>query len=134
MLSVLIAIVSIVLLVLVAKGVGGTIVFGGAERPERIVGATVALVELDGLGTSPPSTIEATVQEWSPTDRTYRLVFVSPQEVGGRQESFATVSARHAGYPVSSAGRRRVLAVAGYMQSGAAFIACIRRRTSRAAA
>jgi hypothetical protein len=134
MLSIVLAAVSIVLLVLVAKGVGATVVFGGAERPERILGATVALYQFDGLGPSPPSAVEATVQEWLPADHSYRVVFAAPQEIGGHVESFATVGARHAGYPVSAAGRWRVLAVTGYMQSGAAFIACLRRGAARVAA
>ena len=126
MLWVSLLILGVALLVLAGRGIGAQVSFGGRERPERIVGTKVVLFEFDGLGSEAPAKIEATVKEYLST-RVYILEFAASHGIVGKNETSAKVSARHAGYPVSSASRRGILAVAGELQSGTPFIAQIQR-------
>jgi hypothetical protein len=97
---------------------------GGAENPRKVLGARIRLSEFDGLGPEPPN---ATGVIESFDGEEYRLRFEHPVNVAGTNVSGAAIRARHRGYPVSSAGRFGILAVAGRMESGAQFICSIKR-------
>ena len=119
------ALIASALLGVAYVGLGGRALFPRRERPDRIVGAHVRLAEIDGVGPTPPAVVEGVVQSFD--GRSYRVTFDAPVEMGGRTEHYATVSARHAGYPVSAASKRGILAVHGLLESGQGFIALFAR-------
>jgi len=114
-----------VLLIAVSYGVGAKFSFGGKEKPERVIGSRVLLYEFDQLGDKPPSEAQGVIEAYQ--NESYRIRFDPPLTINERTETSALLTARHARYPVSKVGRFGVLAVAGILESGGAFICNIKR-------
>jgi hypothetical protein len=55
----------------------------------------------------------------------YKIMLERKVRLNRRLVQYATISARHVGYPVSSLKKTGLLAVAGRFDSGEDFIACI---------
>jgi hypothetical protein len=118
----LVAVVLVALCVAIYSGTGGRAWFGTRELPEEIVGRSVQFTEIDGLSDSRSFPITAIIAEHDASN--YRAEFSRPFVVEGRDESFAWIRARHAGYPVSGAARRSTF-VYGSLESGRRFTARI---------
>jgi hypothetical protein len=116
----LVAVVIIALTVAIYSGTGGRAWFGSRELPDEIIGCAVQLVETEWLGDAAVTPPLAVVADHSGSN--YRLEFTRPFVVDGREESFAWVRPRHAGYPVSAAARRPTF-VYGSLESGRRFAA-----------
>jgi hypothetical protein len=121
------AIVLVALFGVVYLGLGGRALLATHEHPQRIIGRRVQLSELEsgplGLDPNQPRLPPANVESYAPDGR-YSLRFQLPVTWLGKLETEATVSGRHAGYPVSLAAgfcRRRIV-VSGNSGSGEAFI------------
>jgi len=119
------ALILLALLGAVYLGLGGRAVFREREHPDRILGARVRLTEIDGVGPTPPSVVEGMVQSFD--GRSYRVAFAEPVEMLGHTEHYATVCARHVGYPVSATSRRGILAIKDKLESGQGFITLLAR-------
>jgi hypothetical protein len=118
----LVAVVLVALCVAIYSGTGGRAWFGTRESPEEIVGRSVHLTEIDGLGNSKALSATAIIADHDASN--YRAEFSRPFVIDGRDESFAWIRARHAGYPVSGAARRSTF-VYGSLESGRRFTARI---------
>jgi hypothetical protein len=118
----LVAVVLVSLCVAVYSGTGGRAWFGTRESPEEIVGRSVHLTEIDGLGDSGALSTAAIIAEHDASK--YRAEFPRPLVIDGQDECFAWIRARHAGYPVSGAARRSTF-VSGSLESGRRFTARI---------
>lgn len=97
-----------------------------SEYPTVVLGRTIQLKQLEGLGNDPPDSLEGDI--WHFEDDTYRVLFAQPITINGRTTKGATITARHVGYPISRAKRLlfRTRAVCGKMDSGQQFTAMIR--------
>jgi hypothetical protein len=120
---------TVIILIIAASAIVAAVPFvrgalGRAENPRKVLGARIRLSEIDGLGPEPPEAM-GVIESFDGAE--YRLRFEHPLNVSGARVSAAAIRARHRGYPVSSAGRLGVLAVAGRMESGAQFIGTIKR-------
>ena len=97
------------------------------EHPILILGEKIQLQEPEGLGANPPEIPQGVI--WHFEEGTYRVQFVKPLTIDGQTTKGATITARHAGFPISRAIRRRFAkrAVCGKLDTGEQFIAMIRR-------
>lgn len=121
------AVVAVAMVAVAYLGFGGRALFGTRERPERILGRRVQLMDLErgpkGLDPEQPVLPLAVVESYEPGGE-YLLRFDAPVVWLGRAETHAKVTARAVGQPVSLAAgiwRRRVW-VAGAFGSGEAFL------------
>ncbi|MGD0078941.1 MAG: hypothetical protein ABSB91_10015 [Sedimentisphaerales bacterium] len=110
---------------IIYKATGGRALFGTHERPEKILGKHLKILEPDGLGPKPPNLPEAIAIYYD--NGTYKLEFVEPFRFEGRVEKFVFISARHGGYPISRVKKRGLLGINGTLESGIGFIACLIR-------
>src|ERR1700722_19293972 len=94
-----------------------------SEFASRIVGKTLLIYQIE-CPTPLPSSFAASVEAFDGT--LYRLRSSTPISVGARSVSILHISARHRGYPLSSAGSRRGLAVNGKFDGGVEFIGLAR--------
>jgi hypothetical protein len=95
------------------------------ENPDKINGTKVKLGEFDNLGPNPPKQLVGVITHCS--DNKYRVDFVEPLMRDGVMENYATITARHAGHPISRMSKRGILAVCGSFESGHGFIALVAR-------
>ena len=114
-------IIAIIGVAIIYKATGGRAWFGTHERPEKILGRHLKILEPDGLGPTPPNLPEAIVTHYDKS--IYTLEFVEPFRFEGRVEKFVFISARHAGYPISRVKKYGLLAINGTLESGKGFIA-----------
>ena len=96
------------------------------EKPEKIIGLKVRLGEIDGLGPNPPEVLVGNIKSFE--KEVYHIVFDEPATIDGVKETYATVSARHLGHPVSRISKRGILAVGGKLESGKGFISLIAKK------
>ncbi len=122
-LYVIYAIMVFAIIGIIYVGTGGRLWFGSREKPDRIKGVTVQFLEADGLGPEPPKLPYAVVSGFE--DGRYRLDFIEPFDFEGNSEKFTLVSARHVGHPISRLGRRRLIAVNAFLESGRGFVVLI---------
>jgi hypothetical protein len=114
-------IIAIIGIALIYSATGGRAWFGTHEKPDKILGAHLMVVEPDGLGPTPPNLPEAIAIHYE--SGTYKLEFIEPFYFEGRIEKFVFIKARHLGYPISRAKKRGLLGVNGTLESGVGFIA-----------
>ena len=94
------------------------------EKPEKVIGIEVRLGEFDGLGPNPPKQLIGIVSDYS--EGLYRIKLESPfTSQDGHTETYAKVSARHDGFPISRISKRGILGVNGSFESGNGFIALL---------
>ena len=127
------AVVAAAMVAIAYLGLGGRALFGARERPERILGRRVQLMDLEsgpkGLDPEQPALPPAVVESYEAGGAEYLLRFDAPVVWLGKAETHAIVAARAVGRPVSLAAgiwRRRVW-VAGAFGSGEAFLGELRR-------
>jgi hypothetical protein len=116
-------VVAIAVIGAVYVGLGSRALWDRRERPARIVGRRVKLGEFEEYGPTFPGTALGVVREY--LEPQYLVEFDPTVTVDGHPERHAWIRARHKGWPVSSAGRRRVLAVSGTFESGTGFISLV---------
>ena len=108
------------------QALGGRALLGLRERPARLIGTRIQLRPDDGLEGVAIAALPAAVVDRFDGEK-YRALFASPFEYEGRNHEWVEFSARHAGYPVSRAGRRSLVAVNATLAGGQPFIARIVR-------
>ena len=116
----LVAVVLVALAIAIYSGTGGRAWFGTRETPQQIIGRSVQLTECDGFGDSPVTPLAGIITEHD--GQNYRVEFSRAFVFDGREEGFAWIRSRHAGYPVSGAARRATF-VYGSLESGRRFTA-----------
>ena len=121
----LVAVIVLSALAIVYLGLGGRALLGTRERSQTMIGEVMSFGEVDDLW--PVTTLpDASIEEFE--SGSYVVRFVQPVRIDDYLESYATIHARHAGWPISAArrGKRRLLAVNGELESGRGFRAMIR--------
>lgn len=103
----------------------GYAVISFREKPERLIGKRVLLEEFEAYGPKFPERAFGIVRRY--VEPRYLVEFEPPVPVDERPEGHAWIEARHKGWPVSSARRRRILAVTGVFESGTDFIALVEK-------
>ncbi len=93
------------------------------ENPDKINRTKVRLFEFENMDPNPPMELVGTITHFS--DNLYRINFDEPFMRDGLKENYATIIARHKGYPISRMSKRGILAVSGKFESGHDFIALV---------
>jgi hypothetical protein len=90
------------------------------------MGERIQLREPEGLGDNPPEMPEGVI--WNFENDTYRVKFTQPLMIDGRATKGASITARHAGFPISRAKRHvfGTRAICGKLDTGEQFTAMIR--------
>jgi hypothetical protein len=114
-------IIAIIGVAIIYMATGGRAWFGTHERPEKILGTHLKIIEPDGLGPTPPNLPEAIVIHYD--NGIYTLEFVEPFRFEGRVEKLVLISARHVGYLISRVKKYGLLGINGTLESGIGFIA-----------
>ena len=124
-LTIVYAVIIAALLGIIYQALGGRAIFRFREHPDRVLGARLRFRADEGLERIAAGLPVAAVQEFN--GQHYRAVFEHTFDYGGKQQHFVTFSARHAGYPVSHVGHRRLLAINAELEGGDRFIGRITR-------
>ena len=103
---------------ILARGLGWIVI---GEHPSRLLGKHIRFRAVE-------SDIPLSIPQGQVTgfeSGAYVVELSSPIQVEGESCSIIRISARHRGSPVSSASRRRILAVNGDLPRQHGFIACV---------
>jgi hypothetical protein len=92
------------------------------ERPSRIIGKHLRISEIQGPARF-SQVLNGVVEDFDALG--YRVRLTSSVELGGGTVSIVHLTARHRGYPISSASNHGVLAVCGNIGGSLPFIARI---------
>jgi hypothetical protein len=96
-----------------------------SEDPTRVIGTLLLLREPDGLGPDAPELPPIIVHSFS--GGVYEAEFARSFDYGGQTRKRVSLSARHAGYPVSGVSVRGITAVNAEMDGDVRFIAVLNR-------
>lgn len=95
------------------------------EQPDKILNKNIILKSIEAApnGLISGLIIDGVIKSFD--NDNYKVEFIAPVKINGKEEKTARISARHENYPISDSNKNAILAVAGEFGSGEDFLALI---------